>query len=131
MSVSALEKYKQNEIKEGCVSLDSLKESFINFDKLRADTLSSLRSVDFLKIAKNKKDFIFIEISNLLGTLKSLSKNIKKKEKIRVKSDTYIIKEFLKREYREKLFESLFLFQFITGLSLKNKNYIFSDCSVQ
>ncbi len=40
MSVSALEKYKQNEIKEGCVSLDSLKESFINFDKLRADTLS-------------------------------------------------------------------------------------------
>ena len=124
MKVLNIEKYQQNYIKEGCISTDSLQESFINFDKLRLENFSSLRSVDFIKVDEVKDLIILIEITELLRTLRDLIKRVKK-DKMKIRRNSYIIAELLKAEYREKFFESLFLFQFLTNVSIKDKKVYF------
>jgi hypothetical protein len=117
-----IEKYQQNYINEGCISVNQLQEVFINFDKLRLEFFPPLRSVDFIKIDKDKIDLI--EITELRRTVRELAKRVRKYSKVRTKEDSYIVVELLKAEYREKLFESLFLLQFI-GKSLENKKVCF------
>lgn len=114
-----ISRYEQNYINESCVVINSLKEPFINFDKLRKDHFSSLRSVDFLKIKGSL--VILVEITDLKGTVESIRKEIKKRDKVILKGDSHAIKELLKAEYREKFFESLFLLQFLDICRLVEK----------
>ena len=125
MNALSIEKYQQNYIKEGCISVDLLQRPFVDFDRLRLESFPSLRSVDFMKVDKMKNTIVLVEITELSRTVRSLIKMIKKEDKIKVGRNSYIIVELLKAEYREKFFESLFLFQLLRGAFLKEKRIYF------
>jgi len=110
-----------NSLQEDCVNIANAGSSLmINFDKFRKDfeegNFSSLRSVDFVEL--KERVIYLIEITNLRETAKSKRKEIKKEDRVRLKENSYTIKSLLKAEYREKLFESLFLLQILSSNSI-------------
>lgn len=110
-----------NSLHEDCVDITNVDNSLIiNFDKFRKEfkrgNFSSLRSVDFVEL--RGRVIYLIEITNLRETAKSKKKEIKKADRVRLRGNSYTIKSLLKAEYREKLFESLFLLQILSSNSI-------------
>ena len=125
--MSEISNFRTNSLSEDCVNIENVGSLFIvDFDKFRKEfrerAFSSLRSVDFVEL---KKSAVFlIEVTDLKGTVESIRKKLKREDNVRFKISSYVIREFIKAEYREKLFESLFLLQF-SGESIGTRRIMF------
>ena len=113
--MSEIVNFRISSLSEGCVNIENVSNSFIvDFDRFRKEfrekAFSSLRSVDFVELEED--EVFLIEVTDLKGTAKSIRKKLKREDNVRVGTSSYVIREFIKAEYREKLFESLFLLQF-------------------
>ncbi len=114
--MSAISNFRIDSLSEGCVNIENANGLFIvDFDRFRKEfregAFSSLRSVDFVELKENA--VFLIEVTDLKETAKSIRKEIKRKDNVQLRIGSYIIGNFLKAEYREKLFESLFLLQLL------------------
>ena len=107
MAEMDINRFMTKKIKEGCVDI-SVDHSVINFDELRKELYSQLRSVDFVRLIGSGKEIMLIEISDLHRKIKDMKKLYANCDEETIEK---IIKEFIKAEFREKLFESLFLIQ--------------------
>ncbi len=125
--MSEIVNFRISSLSEDCVNVENVSNSFIiDFDRFRKEfrngAFSSLRSVDFVEL---KESAVFlIEITDLKGTVEGIIKKLEGENNVRFEIDSYVIKKLIKAEYREKLFESLFLLQF-SGESIGNKRILF------
>jgi len=125
--MSEIVNFRISSVSEDCVNVEDVNSSFIiDFDRFRKEfrngAFSSLRSVDFVEL---KESAVFlIEITDLKRTAKSIRKKLKSEDNVRVRTNSYVVREFIKAEYREKLFESLFLLQF-SGESIGTRRIMF------
>jgi hypothetical protein len=125
--MSEIFNFRISSLSEDCVNVEDVNSSFIiDFDRFRKEfrngAFSSLRSVDFVEL-KGSAVFL-IEITDLKGTVEGIIKKLEGENNVRFEIDSYVIKKLIKAEYREKLFESLFLLQF-SGESIGNKRILF------